>query len=68
MKKVKLRRVRGVYHRLKVEHCGMTLDARLEDAFNRASDPGRERIAKVDQSSLEKEILGHFWVICTEKA
>lgn len=57
MKKFKLsRRFSGVYYIVKKEHYGVTLDDRLEDAFNRASDPGRERIAKVDRSGLVQEM------------
>lgn len=57
MRKVRLnRRFRGVYYIVNIKRWGMSLCDRLEDAYNRAPDPGRVRIAKVDRSELEKEM------------
>ena len=55
MRKFRLsRRLRGVYI-VKRERRGMSLDERLKDAYSRAPDLGRVRIAKVERSEPEKE-------------
>lgn len=59
MKKFKLsRRFSGVYYIVKIERYGVTLDDRLEDAFNRASDPGRERIVAIDDLDRGEKEFG----------
>ena len=57
MRKPKLsKRFRGVYYIVNIKRCGMSFNDRLADAFNRAPDPGRVRIAKVERQALEREM------------